>query len=405
MKKMLISWTCKKLKPAFLLTLGCLLLIGCSKDESNIKTPAVKVVLEKPVKMLFQDKLCVQGTVETRDHAKICAKASGTLNRLVVSEGEHVKKDQLLFQTDKVNLENKVEISKQSIKVAETALKQAEVDLTRAEIKLAKYTIDYGRAQRLIKGKAISKTAYEEVELLFKDSNALVNYCKVVLDHTRAQLAQAKGNYAIAKKQLEDSMVRAPFNGVITDKYIEEGEYAVQGSPVLNLVNPDILETSLLISAKYYNKIHPNKTQVEISDGANELMLKAMVTYRSPIIDPTTRTFEIKITLPKKNGFVSGMLCCVNLILSSHEGYGVPSEAIMQKSNNKMVVFTVADKKAKMISVIPGITDKNFTELKEGEKLKSTEIVVQGQSFLNEGTTVKVLNKTGNSKQVEKKSK
>ena len=256
---MLMSRTYKKTSFGLLVAVAGLLLLGCSKRESEIETPAVKVVLEKPVYMLFEDKLCVQGTVETKDHANICAKASGTLDRLVVSEGEYVKKGQLLFQTDKVNLENEVEISEQSIKVAETALKQSELDLVRAEIKLEKVKIDYDRAQRLINGKAISKTVYEDVELTFKDSNALVNYCKIVLEHLKAQLAQAKGNCAIAKKQLEDSMVRAPFNGVITEKSIEEGEYATKGSPVINLVNPDILEISLLISSKYYNKIQPEK--------------------------------------------------------------------------------------------------------------------------------------------------
>ena len=99
-------------------------------------------------------------------------------------------------------------------------------------------------------------------------------------------------------------------------------------------------------------------------------MLEAVVSYRSPIIDPTTRTFETKITLPKKNGFVSGMICTVNLILASHKGYGVPDESILLKSNNKQVVFTIEENKAKMISVTSGITDNNFTELINGEKLK-----------------------------------
>jgi RND family efflux transporter MFP subunit len=379
-----------KISTLMLLLFTMIFFTGC-KEAITEKPPAVKVVLAKPVYMLFQEKLGVQGNVKPEDHADICARIDGTLNVLLVSEGDYVKKGQLLFQTDKINLENQIEISGQSIKVAETAVKRAEVQLIRSKIKLEKVHIDYKRATILIAKNAISKTSYEKAELAWKDSGSLVKLAEANLDHSKASLEQTKGNYAITKKKLEDSMVRAPFSGVIAYKYIEEGEYARKGAPIVKLENPDLLETSLLISSKYYNRIYPGKTPAEIisSGGKNNIM--ATVSYRSPSIDPATRTFEIKINLPHKNGFVSGMLCGVNLILSSHEAYGVPNEAVMLKSNDKYVVFSVVDDKAKVIQVKPGISDNKFTELIDGKKLADTEIVIQGQSFLNNGTFVRIL--------------
>ena len=365
-------------------------LSGC-KEEKIEKTPAVKVVLAKPINMQFQEKLGVQGNVKAKDHADICARIDGTLNVLLVSEGIFVKKNQLLFQTDKINLENQIEISKQSIKVAETTVKRSEVDLQRTIIKLEKDHVDYKRASILVSKNAISKTSFEKVELTWKDSGALVKLAEVVLEHSKASLEQSKGNYAIAKKRLEDSMVRAPFAGVITHKYIEEGEYAKKGEPILKLQNPDLLETSFLISAKYYNRIFPGETPAEIISSGDKHNIMAKVSYRAPSIDPVTRTFEIKIDLPHKNGFVSGMLCGVNLILSSHKAYGVPNEAVMLKGNHKYVVFGVSKGKAEMIEVKPGIVEDNYTELLNGKQLAKTEIVVQGQSFLNNGTSVQIL--------------
>jgi len=372
---------------------------GC-KDEKLEKLPAVKVVLAKPVYMLFQEKVGVQGNVKPKDHVdiRICAKVEGTLNILRVLEGEHVKKGQLLFQTDKINLQNKVEIRAQSIKLAETAVKRAEVQLQRSKIKLENAHIDYKRARILIAKNAISATSYEKIELAWKDSGSLVKLAEVVLEHSKASLEQTRGNYAIAKKQLQDSMVKAPFSGVITHKYIEEGEYAKKGSPVLKLEDPELLETSLLISSKYYNRIFPGKTPVEIISSGKKHNLMGKVSYKSPSIDSITRTFEVKIDLPHTNGFVTGMLCSVNLILSSRDAYGVPNEALMLKSNHKYVVFTVVKNKAKMLLVKPGITDNNFTELIDAKNLADTEIVVQGQSFLNNGALVRILKKQNDKK-------
>ena len=205
-----------------LLLFTVMFLSGCKEDGTE-KPPAVKVVIAKPVYMLFQDKLGVQGNVKPKDHADICARIDGTLNVLLVSEGDYVKKGQLLFQTDKINLENQIAISAQSIKVAETSVKRAEVDLQRSKIKFEKDHLDYDRAVTLIAKNAIAKTSYEKAELIWKDSGALIKLAEVVLEHSKASLEQSKGNYAIAKKRLEDSMVRATFAGVITHKYIEEG--------------------------------------------------------------------------------------------------------------------------------------------------------------------------------------
>ena len=158
-----------KISTLMLLLFTMIFFTGC-KEAITEKPPAVKVVLAKPVYMLFQEKLGVQGNVKPEDHADICARIDGTLNVLLVAEGDYVKKGQLLFQTDKINLENQIEISAQSIKVAETAVKRAEVDVQRSIIKLKKDHLDYERAVTL--KKVLSKTAYEKIELTWKDSEA-----------------------------------------------------------------------------------------------------------------------------------------------------------------------------------------------------------------------------------------
>ena len=212
--------------------------------------------------------------------------------------------------------------------------------------------------------------------------------------NARAQLKQAQSNLAIAKKNLDDSVVRAPFDCVVFDKYVEANEYVSAGQDILKLENHDKLEVEVYISAGYYHQIEANKTAVEFKDVNGKVLGTAVVTYKSPGVDPESRTFKLKAVIPKNVKLVSGMLADINLILREKVAYGLPADAMMLRANDRYMVYTVtADKRAKDTTVERGIIDGSYCEVLNTAELLGKEVVTTGQTFVNNNALLNIINK------------
>jgi multidrug efflux pump subunit AcrA (membrane-fusion protein) len=372
--------------------LALLVLSGC-EERKAIELPAVKVEITQPTNMLFRETIRIQGNVEPREYAEICARTEGTIDSMMIEEGELVHKGQELFQSDKLNLESMVKVAEQDLKVARTKVNEARSALSISEAKLAKAQTDYERSRTLLNTPAISKDAYEQRELEWKQAQLLVQQARATLTSAYVKVEQAASNLEISRKLYDDSRIKAPISGVVTHRYREAGEYARKGDPVLRVENPNDLEISLLLSSRYYSRIHPGKTLVIIhrrnGNGAKEAT--AVVKYRAPSIDPLSRTFEVKIAVPDGCGLVSGMLCEVDLVLEEENGTGVPTNAILVRSEERRIIFIADGTTAKEVAVVPGITTRGYTQLTSSDELPET-VIVKGQSFLNNGTPVEVVN-------------
>lgn len=365
----------------------------CSCSEKGGKAiRCVNVEISKPKLMKFQKKLRVQGNIEPKDDADICARIDGAIDVMHVREGVSVKKGDVLFQSDRIALENHVEVAKQNVNVAETKLSAALIQHEIAKTTMEKTGIDFKRAKKLVASNAISKNAYEIAELHNKQAFANVKSAEANAAHAKAIVELSRSRMKIAIKELDDSMIKSPIDGVVTSLIKELGEYAKMGDCVLRVENVKELEISILLSSNYYAMITPGKSNTAIYNLNGEKLTESIISYRSPSIDPTSRTFEIKIDLPPNNKLVSGMLCSIDLIFVEKMAYGVPSEAVIKRSGNRTIVFIPNKNQAKSIDVECGISDNSYTEVKNigGKELF---VIVKGQAFLDDGTPIKVIDK------------
>ena len=210
--------------------------------------------------------------------------------------------------------------------------------------------------------------------------------------NAQAQLKQAQSNLAIAKKNLDDSVVRAPFDCVVFEKFVEANEYVSVGQDILKLENPDKLEVSCYISSAYYHRIIPGKTVCEFTDGG-KVLGRAVVTYRAPGVDPESRTFELKAIVPKDIKLVSGMLCDMNLVMTEKEAYGLPADSMLLRANDRYIVFTVdQNKRAQAVTVARGIIDGSYCEVLNASELLGKDVVVTGQTFVNNNALLSITN-------------
>lgn len=373
------------------ITLMLLFTIGCSDDRQSQETvQPVKVVAGKLTERTFQRRLRVQGVVQPIDEAEIASRTTGTLDILAVDEGDCVKVGQTLFQVDKENLENQLSVAEQALNVARDNTITAEAQLKIANTKQTKAHLDYERARKLIASNAISQDAFETALTEWKTAQAEVDKNKAIVNYSKTTEKQKEVELKIAKKNLADSIVKAPFDGIVTRKYKDQNEYVNNGTVIFHLENQTKLELSSLISAVYYSEVIGGKTRARIFFEEKEIC-EVPITFRSSSVDPVSRTFELKAKLPPNTPLISGTLCELELILEERSGLGMPNDAVMLRKGGLFQVYAVNNGKAEQITVVPGISSDGYTELLQADELKDRNFIFSGQYFLNPGDPVLVV--------------
>ena len=389
-KKVMPSWLgITVVLPVILLGAGC-----GRKGEKPAEPRLAKVETSTLQERSFQKRLRVQGTVEPVEEAVIASRTSGVLNLLAVREGQEVEPGMLLFQVDKENLENQMELAAQELNVAKDNVSTAAADLDIARTALEKAELDFKRAEQLRDARVNSLDAYEQAQTTLRKAKAVVTKNEAILSYSQSQVKQSEIKLAIARKNLDDSIMLAPFGGRVTAKFQDQDEYVADGTSILHLENQSHLELSCLISAVYYDQIEVGVTEATIFFDAEKVCL-APVTYRAACIDPLSRTFEIKVALPKDTKLVSGSLCNVDLILQQREGLGLPADAVLLRKGGKFMAYVLDDRTVDAVDVMPGISCDGFTEILNGEQLQGREFVVAGQYFVNQGDMVVKAEKAG----------
>ncbi|WP_294506156.1 efflux RND transporter periplasmic adaptor subunit [uncultured Victivallis sp.] len=366
---------------------------GCGKEQKKeIAEREIRVTLKPLEKRVFRHQIPVQGTVWPVEYAVLSAKISGTLELLKVDEGDVRKKGDTLFGIDRQILKNQVTVREDEIKVKQAELESAKLSLQSAKILEEKATLDYKRFLSLWSSKATSESEFETYETNYKKAETDVNSAQAAIVNAEAQLKQAEGNLVIARKNLDDSIVYAPFDCVVTDKYVEENEYVVTGQNILRLENPGEQEVICYISAGYYDMVKAGTTPVIFAlDGVEKG--RGVVTYKAPSIDPESRTFKLKVQVPREIQLVSGTLCDLNIILEEKEAYGLPADAMLLRANDRYIVYAIdKENRAKSIDVVRGIVDGKYCEVVNADNLLNERIVVTGQTFVNNGSLLRPIN-------------
>lgn len=206
------------------------------------------------------------GTTVAVTSAQIGPSASGIITTLAVDEGDTVKKGDLLFRLD--------------TRDAALRVKQAEAALRSAEVGLASAKLEWDRVQRLLAQNAIGQAQADRVKSQYDGAVAGVDQAKVAL--------------SMARKMLADNTVRAPFDGVITQRLKSVGEMVTTMPPSVVFILEDhgTLELKFRLPERALRTVKAGD-QVTARFTALGLERNAEIVRVSPNVDPRTRTVEL----------------------------------------------------------------------------------------------------------------
>lgn len=340
------------------------LLAGCQRagpdasdpgeaEEGEDETPAI------PVEVAGVDRGDVYATytgtapLEAFGEAEVIAKVGGEVRELLVEEGDVVRAGDVLARLDGDRLR---------------------LELKQSEANLRKLERDYKRNIELHEKGLVSPGAFENIKY---DLDAL------------------KAAYELARLQLSYTEIRAPIDGVISERYIKVGNTIAANEPTYHLSDLDPLIAYLHVPEREYKKLAAGQIAGIQVDALGKQIFSGLVSRVSPVVDPDTGTFKVTIEINDEEGRLKpGMFGRINIVHDKHVGaLQVPRSAIVEDAD-EMIVFVVEDTSAHRRVVRTGYGSAGQIEILEGLD-GSEQIVVVGQSGLRDGAKVEIVTASG----------
>ncbi len=331
--------------------------------------------------------LNASGYVVAQLKAAVSSKATGRIEHLYVEEGKSVKEGEIIAQLENRDLEATVEESKANLRVARAALKNAEAELDEA-------TLNYNRHKALKETGAVSEQTFDAAEARFKKASAMETSARYTVD-------KADHSVKVAQVNLEYSLVRAPFDGVILTKNADKGEVVAPFGAALNAKAAVATMADLNSLMVEVDVAESGLEKVKVG-GAAEIRLDALPGERFPgtvhMIVPTAdrakATVLTKVRFNKRDDRVlpemSAKVAFLERALKDDElepFLGIPVSAV-RENGNQHLVCRVNDNRIHLIPIQIGRNWGEALEIVSGLKLGDL-IVLQPTENMVDGTMVK----------------
>ncbi|HLW54998.1 MAG TPA: efflux RND transporter periplasmic adaptor subunit [Candidatus Angelobacter sp.] len=310
----------KLLTPALIAVLATVLVeAGCSSDHTvAAKTPDVvrglnvTTVQEQVVADVFES----VGTVRALRAADISAELTGRVLRVNVREGDSVKQGQELAAIEDVQ-------PRAALEQAEAALTATDHELAAAETERALATSTFARLKKLHDEKSISPQEFDEI-------NARVASATARRDAAASARAQAAAGVQQARVVLDRTRVRAPFDGIVSERRVDPGVLAAPGLELLRLESTGHFRLEAVVAEGDLKFVRLGATVPVALDAIGGKSMGGKVTQIVPAGDSASRSFVVKIDLPAVAGLRSGLFGRAQFARGEKRAVMVPSSAVVE---------------------------------------------------------------------------
>jgi HlyD family secretion protein len=240
----------------------------------------VKVATGKVVRQDLVATVSGTGQIKPKTYVNIGATSFGRITHLYVKEGDHVKKGDIVARVESVQPEATVDAQQAGIAAFKTDIAsyiaaentaQANIDEAKADLEQKKF--DYDRAQALYNAQLIAKQDFDAKKAAYDVSAATVAQRVAALDQAKAQTASARGHFdqAVASQRanydaLDKTISRAPFDGLVTNVPVREGETVVvgiqnaEGSTLMTLADMSVITAEVKVDETDIVNMHLGQT-------------------------------------------------------------------------------------------------------------------------------------------------
>jgi len=353
----------KYLKTIPVILISLLIFSACSSKKSSETTvgdaensTAEKAVI--PVRVLTLSKTKIARTIDYTatilpyEEVNMAPSTPGRIDKIYVETGDRVSKGDQLFLMDRTQL-------------------------YQLKLQLANLEKDLSRLDTLLVTGSVKEQQYDQMKTQYDITKTNVDFME------------------------ENTLLKAPFRGIITGKYFEDGEI-YSGTPttqsgraaVVTIMQVNPLKVNVAISEQYYPLIKRGMKAKITADVYENEVFSGTVFRKSPTINSATRSFIAEIELPNRSDLLKpGMFVRVSMDLGEVETFVVPaSTVLLQEGTNVRYVFVEEQGIAKRIEVIIGKRFDDQLEIISDNLMTGDRLVTDGQSRLLNEDRIEIVN-------------
>jgi RND family efflux transporter MFP subunit len=334
-----------------------LILSACSSKNKSTASVAPSVVKEdSPVKVMTLGKTKIARTIEYTatilpyEEVNVAPSSPGRIDKIYVEVGARINKGDNLFLMDRTQLYQQ-------------------------KVQLASLAKDLARLDTLLRTGSVKQQQYDQMKTQYDVTKTNVDFMEV------------------------NTLLKAPFNGVVTGKYFEDGEM-YSGSPttstgraaVVTVMQVDPLKVNIGISEQYFPLVKNGMKGEITADVYKGETFTGTIFRIHPTINSATRSFNAEMELPNRNEMLKpGMFVRVALNLGEVETFVVPANTVMQQEGtNQRFVFLDKNNVATRVEVTLGQRFDDKLEIVSSEIKEGDLLVKDGQAKLINGDKIKI---------------
>jgi multidrug efflux pump subunit AcrA (membrane-fusion protein) len=418
----------------YIAVVSTLLVASCSRPKDVVTTAhaasaAIVVSTAQAAVRTVPAAFEVTGTFNADEISDIAPPVGGRVITTPVNVGDFVKQGAVVCELDHRDAQLKLDQAHAQLDEATSALRQtqsrigwnaaakfdpilvpevagarAAYESALAQAKLA--AADARRYESLVGSGDVSRSAYEKARTQQETAEAQANAARQqyeaalnaarqgygAVESSQAMLEGVRAQVAQAKKGLEDTTVRAPFDGYITARPIAAGEYVSQSSKIATIVRIGILKLQLQAPEQRAANVRTGMTVTARVSAYPDREFSGKVTAVNPSVDPNSRVFMVEARFDNPGAKLRpGMFATARVLLPGGEtAVFVPRRAVIRdKTTDSYQVFTIDRGTARLHVVLAGDVDGDSMRIASG--LAGGEVVAtSSQSELFDGAPVRI---------------
>jgi len=328
-------------------------LAGCNgkkaEDEKKKEEPAIPVEVAPVTQGRIDAAYRGTATLEAENEATVMAKQGGVIEQVMVEEGDRVQAGQVLarLETDKLRFE----------------LARAQADVDRLEQ-------DFTRLKSVYQRNLVSREAY---------------------DKTQYDLAAAHAAADLATLALKEAQIRAPFDGVVSARFIKRGNLIQANTQAFRITQLDRLRAAIYVPERDIDKLKPEHDVKLTVDAYPDQVFGGVVMLINPVVDASSGTVKVTVRIDAKQSTLRpGMFARAEILYDRHEqALLVPRDAVLVEDAAESV-YRINDGRAQRQPIKVGYGDAEHFEVLDGLKL-GDQVVTTGQSSLKDDAKVDVV--------------
>lgn len=332
----------------FLVFAGVLVAFFSSREPITYEPPVKPVEVAKPKLRMIPAYVETTGYVMAEAMIPVVPFVQGTIESYYASPGKTVEEGDVIAVIDKTPYE--------------LQLAQARAQATALDSALE-------RMEPLYQAGAVTQQDYET---------------------TKAQKDAADAQLELAELQLSYATVTAPKGGTIIMADSAEGSVASSEMPLAVIADLSRLVVDIPVGEKYYDEIalaDRSNLSVEISRADGRVTTSAEILSVSPYVDPTSKTFKVRVLLSEPDDFTVGMFVRARIVYQSSEEWSLPISARL--ADGSAYAISEDGKTAELIRIDGGIADSSYFSV--GDENSGRLFIVKGQNSVISGEPVSVV--------------